>query len=55
MRGISCLNLQWYHILIILPPNSMITQLQKLWMYYYKYLLIKAQLFSDGHTDTEPV
>jgi len=31
---ISRLNLQWYHMLIILPANSRITQLQKLWIFY---------------------
>jgi len=30
MPWISRLNLQWYHILIILPSNSMTTLLQKL-------------------------
>jgi len=30
MPCIPHLNLQWYHILIILTANSMITQLQKL-------------------------
>jgi len=55
MRCISRLNLQWYHILIILPANSMITQLQKLWILCYIYLLIKAQFFLDGHTTTGQV
>jgi len=32
---ISCLNLQWYHIFIILPANSTIAHLQKLWIFYY--------------------
>jgi len=38
LNGVRCfsrLNLQWYHILIILPANSMITQLQKLWTLFY--------------------
>jgi len=39
MPCISRLNQQWYHILIILPANSMITQLQKLWIYAYSWQL----------------
>jgi len=35
MACILRLNLQWYHILITLPANSMTTQLQKLWIFYY--------------------
>ena len=35
MPCISCLNLQWYHILIILTANSIVTQLQKLWIFHY--------------------
>ena len=34
MPCILRLNLQWYHILIILPANSMATQLQNLWIFY---------------------
>jgi len=36
---ISRLNLQWYHISIILAANSMITQLQKLWILLRTYSL----------------
>jgi len=34
MPCISHFNLQWYRILIILPVNSMITQLQELCILY---------------------
>jgi len=38
------LHLQWYHILIILPANS-ITQLQNLWILYYIPTHYRSVLF----------
>jgi len=35
VQRISRLNLQWYHILIILAANSVITQLQKQWIFCF--------------------
>jgi len=54
MPCISRLNLQWYHILIILPANSMTTQLQKLWIFCYKPTRYSS-VFLDRYTTTDPV
>jgi len=43
------LNLQWYHVLIIFPANSMTTQLQKLWMFYYISVHYSSALFRSLH------
>jgi len=43
------LNLQWYHILIILYANSMILQLQKLWILYYTPTHYSSVLFRSLH------
>jgi len=43
------LNLQWYHILIILPANSMTTQLQKLWTFYYTPIQYSSFLLRSLH------
>jgi len=53
-RAFHASSLQWYHILIILTANSMITQIQKLWRLYY----IRTQYSSvplDRYTTTDPV
>jgi len=47
---ISPLNLQWYHILIILPANSMTTQLQKLWIFCYMPAHYSSVLFRPLHS-----
>jgi len=36
-RAFYAYNLQWHHILIILPANSVITQLQKLRILHHIY------------------
>jgi len=41
--------MQWYHTLVILPANSMITQLQKLWILYYVPALYSSVLFRSLH------
>jgi len=46
---ISRLNLQWDQISIILPGNSMTTQILKLWDYII-YLQIIAHFFLDRYT-----
>jgi len=49
MLCISRLNLQWYHILIILPADSMTTQLQKLWIFHYATTHNNSVLFRSRH------
>jgi len=49
MLCISRLNLQWYHILITLPANSMTTKLQKLWIFYYMLTHYSSVLFRSLH------
>jgi len=43
------LNVPWYPILIIFPANSMTTQLQKLWMFYYIPVHYSSVLFRSLH------
>ena len=42
-------NLQWYHILIILLANSITTQLQKPWIFYYIPTYYNSVLFRSLH------
>jgi len=54
-RVFHALNLQWYHILIILPATSMVIDSYKSYGYCIIYLLIIAQFFLDCYTTTDPV
>ena len=44
-HAFHALNLQWCHILILLPADSKITQLQKLWIVptHYTVVLFRSQ------------